>query len=534
MNDDVDEMGKARARVEALQRHLAKTATDTTECVETHSSWVVLSGEWVWKIKKPLDLGFLDYSTLALRRRYCEEEVRLNRRTAPELYVGVVALTRCADGVQPDGVGEALDYAVQMHRFPASALLATRLENGELEASHLDAVARHIADFHAAAASVETSAPWGRFAAVHEPVQQNFAQLRECLQENADVPAKDDLARLTRLERWSERTGQALAPVFAARRAAGRVRECHGDLHLANVVWLQDGPRLFDGIDFNPALRWTDVAADVAFLVMDLQARGRDDLAWGFLNAWVEWSGDHDALRVMRYYVVYRALVRAKVAAIRMEQTQGRERAAARDECGRYIQLAERASAPVAPVLFIAHGVSGSGKSVCAARLLAERAVIRVRADVERRRVAGLALDVRSSANPELQLYTPAMHARTYARLSAVGEAVIRAGWPVLLDATFLRRDGRDAMRALAKRCGVPCVIMACEAPVAVLRDRVARRLAQAADPSEADVNVLEGQLRTRQKLAADERAQAVIVDTSREIDWPAWLEAIDARCGWG
>ncbi|ATE62208.1 bifunctional aminoglycoside phosphotransferase/ATP-binding protein [Thauera sinica] len=491
-------------------------------CIETHISSVVLAGDFAYKLKKPLDLGFLDFSSLEKRRAACEEEVRLNRRTAPELYLDVVPVTGSVDAPRIGGDGEAIEYAVRMRRFAQSALLDDALEKGALPPELIDRLARHVAGFHAAAAVAAPGEGFGDAQAVHFPVQQNFVQLRERV-DDAELLAQADLA-----ERWSEAQFARLQPVFERRLAEGRVRECHGDLHLGNLILLEGEPRLFDGIEFSAGLRWIDVAADVAFLVMDLQRRGRPDLAARFLDAWLERSGDYDSLQVMRYYIAYRAMVRAKVAAIRLGQLGGEARAACLAECRAYVALAVAQAVPSRLFLAIASGVSGSGKTSQSQGLVEARGVIRVRADVERKRLFGLAPEDSSAAVPG-GIYGAEAGRRTYARLAELAAGVIGAGWPVLVDATFLRRAQRAAFAELSRRLQVPFAILAFDAPEAMLRARVAARSAQGGDASEADVAVLEAQLAQREPLAGDEPGAALPVDSAGAVSWPSLLPAFDA-----
>ena len=490
------------------------------ECIETHASWVLLAGEFAYKIKKPLDLGFLDYSTPARRRAMCEEEVRLNRRSAPEIYEDVVGVYG-GDDAHIGPVEGAPEFAVHMRRFDQSGLFAHLLAAGALGAQHMEAVALHVADFHAQAAVARPGEGFGTAEAVIFPVQQNFDQMRELVTDAAL------LERIGRLEAWSAGESCRLATTFDARLAAGFVRECHGDLHLANIVWLDGRARLFDGIEFNPQLRWSDVMADIAFLVMDCEARGRADLANGFLNTWLEACGDHEGLVLLSYYVVYRAMVRAKVAAIRMHQAGGDEAAACRDELARYLDYALARIPAGRPALWIASGPSGAGKSRNG-RVLVERCgAIRIRSDVERKRLAGLKAGERATAAVGEGLYGPEMTARTYARLREIVRAVVAAGRPALVDATFLRRAQRDEFRAPAADLCVSFALLAFDAPPEVLRARVAQRAAEGLDAADADVEVLEHQLATRELIGEDELA--VKIDTSGEVDWEAVLRRLDA-----
>jgi aminoglycoside phosphotransferase family enzyme/predicted kinase len=457
------------------------------EVVETHISWVLLAGDYAYKIKKPVVLPFLDYGSLDKRRAACAAELRLNRRHAPDLYLAVVDL---------DG-----EPAVQMRRFDEAGRLDHLCARGGLTPAHLSDLARAVAAFHAEAAVAPAGSRFGTPEQVLAPALENFEELRDLL------PA--EAARLARLEAWTRAEHGRRSDAFAARRASGRIRECHGDLHLGNLVLLGaasppgspapqggpgDGGRVvpFDAIEFNEDFRWIDTASEIAFTWVDLIDHGQPGLAAWLLNEWLVWSGDFEALAVLRFYAVYRALVRAKVAAI---QSHGGEAAG-------YLAMAETLGAPPPLTFAITCGVSGSGKTTATtARLLADptAATIRLRSDVERKRLHGLAPDAASGG----AIYTAEANERTYGRLLQLAEALLANGWPVIVDAAFLRRAERDRFRALAARRGIPFEIIACAAPVAALRQRLAAR---SGDASEATAAVMESQLAWFEPLADDER----------------------------
>ncbi len=604
-SDLPDAFGQAQTLLERLQRQPQAFghAAPSVERLQTHISWLLLVGEHVYKFKKPLKLEFLDFSTAALRRAACEEELRINRRTAPQLYLDVVAVVEDDAQSEAQGLGvcrtlgvesenaprrgqflpdspphsgamgqedgkkwaaaahsqptipksdrllgglrvlpaaeadarglQALEHAVHMRRFAQHDLLATMLAQGRLLPAHIDALARHVAQFHAAAAVAAPDSGWGSAAAVRAPVAECVQAVQTRVA--AALPALAPTVRA--LAQWCAAQGEALAPVFAARLQQGWVRECHGDLHLGNLVLLAGAPVLFDAIEFNPALRWTDVMADVAFLVMDLHAHGRADLGWRFLNAWLERTGDYAGLALLRYYCVYRALVRARVAGVRLAQlhaeagacageVQAQAQAQAQQEAAgevrRYVQLAARLSAPGPSWLGLAHGFSGAGKTTQSQALVA-RGVVRVRADVERKRLFGLAPEASSAAVPG-GIYTPEATLRTYARLAELARAVLQAGYPVLVDATL--QDGAQRARfiALAAELHVPWRILSFEAPPEVLRARITQRQRAGGDASEATLAVLERQLATAQPLSAHEEAHTLHLDTTQPIDWDAVL----------
>lgn len=477
--------------------------------IETHISWVLLTGTYAYKIKKPVDLGFLDFSTLERRRHFCEEELRLNRRLAPDIYLDVVPLTGSAESPRWSGAGPAIEYAVRMREFPQERRLDEVLARGGLCAGDIETLAETIAAFHAHAACAGPQDDYGTPAAVWQPVAHNFEQIRPLLHDAGD------LAALERLREWTIERHAALESVFAERKRAGRVRECHGDLHLANLVMMDGRIAAFDCLEFDPELRWIDVMSEVAFITMDLTDRARADLAARFLTSYLQASGDYDGLAVLKYYQIYRALVRAKVACIRARQSDD---AGAMAEARRYLALAERYTRRTATPLVITHGLSGSGKTTITADFADTLAAVRVRSDVERKRLFGFAPEERSGSPVGGGIYTSDASARTYRRLAQIARAVIDAGYAVVIDAAFLKRAQRDLFEQLARSMEVPYKILHADASPDALRRRVIERAAVGRDASEADLVVLEQQLRTAEPLTEDERAHAIVVRTDEVI----------------
>lgn len=481
------------------------------DVIETHISWVLLTGAFAYKLKKPVDLGFVDYSTLELRAHCCLEELRLNRRYAAEIYLDVVPITGTPESPLMGGQGPAIEFAVRMRQFPQSALISSKLAAGELTAERIDRLARRIGQFHDAADVAKSASPF----ATPEEIRQEAIENLDVLQELLPIEFQE---RLPSLRGWTEQSFERLKETFAARRHAGCVRECHGDLHLGNIIEWGGEFIPFDGIEFNPGFRWIDVLSDSAFVAMDLEDRGRPDFAHRFANAIFEWTGDYAGLSVWRWYLVYRALVRAKVAAIRMAQADSSSRDAlqgskagipwpAWEECLTYLQLAERYITPEPRRLFITHGVSGSGKTTGTNSLIDQTGTFRVRSDIERKRLFGLSPEDRSASAVGSGIYSSEATARTYDRLFDCATQILEANETALVDATFLTRGVRDRFRHLAARFRAEFQILQFTADENTLRQRIRDRQTAGHDASEATLEVLDRQLALVEPLADDERA---------------------------
>lgn len=462
--------------VETLARDLR------AQVMETHISWVLLAGDTAYKIKKPVRLPFVDYSSLKARLHFCEEELRLNRRLAPSLYLGITRITGTRARPELDGSGPVLEYAVRMCRFAPGALFSERLARSDLRSEEVDQLAGTIAAFHEAA---PRAGPDAGFATPESRRSAALAALDGLHHLAGPAPSRV-------LRNWLQAEAATLMPLWTARRAAGDVRECHGDLHLANVVSHKGQVLAFDCIEFNEALRWIDIVDDASFVVMDFCARSRPDFAFRFLNAWLDHTGDHGGMATLRFAVVYRALVRAQVEHLRCSGSE-----AAR----RYLATALAWTQPGQARLSIMHGLPGSGKTWSSQRLLEQEAAIRLRSDVERKRLFGLGMLENSRARG-LDLYGADTTARTYAQLFGLARTVLQAGYPVILDAAFLHRAEREEAHALARAMRVPFSIVHCEAPLPVLRQRL---LARRADASEATLAVLEQLRPGTEALEADE-----------------------------
>jgi len=497
---------------------------------ETHISWVLLTGQCAYKIKKAVNLGFLDFTTLPARRHFCEQELRLNRRLAPAIYLDVVAITGTVGKPVIGGGGPILEYAVRMREFPQDDLASRVLARGALTAAHIDALAADVAAFHG---RVEVARPDSSFGVPEDILGvalQNFAQI---LPLASDAPERADLDAL---HDWTQREFAACRPVFLQRRQDGFIRECHGDLHLGNIALVDGRITIFDCIEFNDHLRWIDVISEVAFVVMDLHDRGSAALAHRFLNAYLELTGDYAGLAVLRFYLAYRAMVRAMVTRLRVSQVEpGAAQAALLAEYRGYVALAKGYAEAPRPAIVITHGLAGCGKTTSSQALLELTGAVRVRSDVERKRMHGIGVLDRTGSGIASGLYAAEATRETYLRVRSAAHGIAAAGRIAIVDATFLQRWQRDLFRQLAADLGLPFVIVDFVAREATLRERIALRAEHGGDASDADLAVLEHQLRTQVPLAPDEQPFVVAHDAEvtldRARDVESWREVL-ARLG--
>ena len=490
------------------------------ELIETHISWVILTGEYAYKIKKPINLGFLDFSTLEKRLFCCNEELRLNSRLAADIYLDVVPISGTRKQPVLNTADEAIEYAIKMVQFPQQTQLDNMLANGELEMQHMDAIAQLVARFHANTEVAADDSSYGDPEHVYQPVAENFVQIRRHLHTN-----KYD-EQLAELEAWSIARFNTLRPVFEQRKRDGFIRECHGDMHLRNLIWLNDEPLAFDCLEFNPSLRWIDTLSEVAFLVMDLQDRKQPQLAQRFLNAYLEKSGDYPGMRVFNFYLAYRALVRAKVDAIRAGQ-QGvgeAERREAENEFYAYLELAQSYTQYIKPRLIITRGMSASGKSTLTQLLLDVTAAVRIRSDVERKRLFGIHAGADSKAEIDKGIYSVEAGKKTYEKLGLLAEAVLDAGITVIIDAAFLKYEQRKPFRELADKKGIAFIILEFTASADALRQRIKARTQ---DVSDADLSILEHQLATAKPVHESESSHLIEIDTETAFDAASLLEQI-------
>ena len=491
-------------------------AVDRVELIETHISWVFLAGERVYKVKKPVDLGFLDFTTLERRRFFCEEEVRLNRRLSHDVYLGVVELNG-RDAIRLGGTGPTVDVAVMMRRLPHDRMLDELVRRDAADPAMVEELGRIIARFHAAAPTGGEIDELGSLATVSANWSENFAQTAKLSPE-----VLPEEWRRT-LETWVQTFMAREAPRFAARVAAGRSRDCHGDLQAQHVCCTEQ-IQIFDCIEFNHRFRYGDVAGEIAFLAMDLDRLGRPDLALRFINAYLDASGDYDAVPLLDFYRAYRAFVRGKVLSFQIAE-RPETAAKARDRFALAVRYTERRDRPR---LLITTGVIGSGKSTVARQVAARLGAIVVRTDAVRKRLAGLALGERRRVGFGEGLYSPEMAARTYAEALSVATNLVSAGWPVIVDGAFSSAAQRGLARDAARQTGAEFGVLWCDAPDAVLAERLRKRALDPEEVSDAGPDLLPGH---RAHYESPDREPDVIrIDTTAGTDGAAG-RAVDDLC---
>jgi hypothetical protein len=509
----------SQSLIAALQNPaLFPHAVESFQLIETHISWVLLTGTYVYKFKKPVNFGFLDFTTLAARQHFCQEELRLNQRLTDDLYLEVIPITGTQDAPQLGGEGEVIEYALKMRQFPQSGLFSTLQANGELTTAHIDEMARQIARFHLSAPVVPADNELGSPDSVMAPVLQNFEQIRPLISEKAD------LLQLDALQAWAESSFSRLKSLLGQRKAEGFIRECHGDIHLGNITLIDNKVVIFDCIEFNEPFRMTDVYADIGFLAMDLEDRGLKSLSRRLISQYLELTGDYQGLELLNFYKAYRALVRAKVALFSLPaDADPVQRGATLRQYRNYANLAESYSAIPSRFLAITHGVSAVGKSHVAMRLVESLGAVRLRSDVERKR-----LFASSAAGAEL--YGAQASTATYESLHKLAGVILRAGFPAIIDATYLKKTQREAAAETAHATGVPFLILDCEAPQAVIAGWLAQRQAQNVDPSDATLEVIEAQQASREPLSKEEILHSKHVQTNQSSDLDSLIENIRQR----
>jgi uncharacterized protein len=468
---------------------------DAISIIQTHASAVLLTPDRVFKLKKPKDFGFFDFSTPALRRHFCGEEVRVNSRLAPHVYLGVAPVLEFSDGqirfgptYPPDEVpmpdstldgAYVVDYAVVMVRLPDEAMLEFRVSHGTADPSLLAEIAQFVAAFHAATQTDEHIASFGRLEVIRGNWEENFAQMKPYIGRTLDASTYD------RISGYICRFLDERAPLFASRVHDNRIRDCHGDLRLQHMYILDEANdptqrlAILDGIEFNKRFRYGDVASEIAFLAMELDAASRCDLSRAFVERYVAETGDEALLELLPFYACYRACVRGKVLSFQLDEpevSESQREVARLQAASLFAQAASYASGPTRPALLLVGGLMGVGKSTLALALQHELGWALFSSDALRKRLVHL-----DSAQPQADafgqgVYSQAWTARTYNALLLEASAALANGRSVLLDASFIRRTDRHAAAHVAAAYGANVMFVECVCPREVALERLAQR----------------------------------------------------------
>lgn len=480
--------------------------TEPIQLIQTHVSYVLLTGEYAYKVKKPVNFGFLDFSTLEKRQHFCQEELRLNQRGAAELYLEVIPLTQVGEQFQLGGTGEPIEYTVKMQQFPQEALFTELFDRGELTEQHLETLAAVLADFHRNAVTNDYIRSFGQVSQIRQAIDENYEQTESY------IGGPQTQQQFDETKQYTDRLFAEQEALFVDRVKQDWIRECHGDVHLRNIALWHDKILLFDCIEFNEPFRFVDTMFDIAYIIMDLDARQRSDLSNLFLNAYIEQMGDWEGLQVLPLYLSRQSYVRAKVTSFLLNDPTIPDvvkQESAQTAAG-YYHLAWQYTRPRQGRLILMAGLSGSGKSTVGRYLARKLGAVHLRSDAVRKHLAGVPLTERGSAD----LYTPEMSQKTYDRLLHLGTTLANQGYTVILDAKYDRQSLRTAAIAEANDKHLPIQIIHCTAPLEVLEQRLDDRTG---DISDATADLLPNQ--QMDPFNETERPYVTQVDTTQNLE---------------
>jgi len=454
--------------------------------IQTHTSWVFLTGKYCYKVKKPVNFGFLDYTTLSARRFFCTEEFRLNKQLSPDVYLDVLPITETRKGLALGGRGRIVDYCIRMHELPQASIMTEQLRRGGVTFAQVDEIAEQIARFHRTAERGPQVAQYGSSEIVRLNWDENFAQTMDFRGRTITYP------QFASIKRKVERFIRDKRHLFRHRREAGFVRKCHGDLHSKNV-FVGEQVRIFDCIEFNPRFSCSDTASEVAFMVMDLDFHGRHDLANFFVERYVVHARDPGLLRLLDFYLCYRAYVRGKVTSFNLNDKgiPAAEKCAARETARRYFRL----SASYADKLFRPNwlcgmvGLPGTGKTYVASRLAERMNAFHLLSDSIRKQITGLPVGTPTRPGEDKGIYRKEVSRKTYHELLRRARLYLSSGHPVIVDATFLYEDAREEVRELARRTGARLLFVFTDCPEKTVVSRLRRRPHEVS-LSDADISI--------------------------------------------
>ncbi len=503
--------------------------TQTIELLQTHISFVFLTGKYAYKVKKPMNFGFLDFSSLDKRLHFCQEEIRLNRRLCPDLYLDVRAITGekekfgFAKDIQDLRDQIVVEYAIQMLQFPQENLLINLFEQDKLTVEHVTEIGKQLAKFHQQADTNEHISSFGTIAAVQAVAEDNYEHTVKY------IGLAQTQTQFDQIRAYTQKFFTENAHLFSDRIAAHKVKECHGDVHLKNICVYNGNIQIFDCIEFNEPFRNSDVIYDAAFLLMDLQYRDRHDLANAFLNTYLEQTGDYTAVVLLPLYCSMRAYVRAKVTSFLLDDPNIPQTVKdnAREEASAYYKLAwQYTQQPQQGQIIIMSGLSGAGKSTVARNLAQKISAIHIRSDAVRKHLAGIDLMERGSE----EIYTSEMTAKTYGNLLEWGLLIANQGFNVILDAKYDRVALRAAVIEQAQAHNLPLHILYCTADSTVLQQRLGDRTVLNNDIADATADLIASQRAQFEALSEVEQLQAITIDTSQELNFDLLLEKVTSH----
>ncbi|BAB76486.1 AAA family ATPase [Anabaena sp. FACHB-709] len=479
--------------------------TEPIQLIQTHVSSVLLTGEYAYKLKKPVNFGFLDFSTLEKRQHFCQEELRLNQRGASELYLEILPISLVGEKYTLGGTGEAVEYVLKMRQFPQEGLFSELFAQGKLTESHLEELGKVVAQYHAKTETNDYIRSFGEVPQVQAAFDENYQQTEKYIGEPQTQLQFDET------KAYTERFFAEKQELFQRRIQNNYIRECHGDLHLRNICLWQEKILLFDCIEFNEPFRFVDVMFDVAYAVMDLDAQQRPDLSNAYLNTYLEQTGDWEGLEVLPIYLNRQSYVRAKVTSFLLDDPSvpATVKEEATKTASTYYKLAWEYTKPKQGKLILMSGLSGSGKSTTAKYLARQLGAIQIRSDAVRKHLGGISLWERGGDD----LYTPEMTQKTYARLLNLGIILANQGYTVILDAKYDKQNLRAEAIAQAEKHHLPLQIIHCTAPIEVIQERLIKRTGDIAD---ATVDLLSSQLQQTEPFTDKEKPYVQTWDTTQ------------------
>lgn len=480
---------------------------------QTHASFVLLTGDYAYKLKKSVNFGFLDFSTLAKRRHFLNEELRMNQAIAPDIYLEVLPITQAGDKFILGGMGEPREYVLKMNQFPQENLLIEMFERGTLTEAILEELGKVVAQFHTQTIANDYIRSFGEVEKIKAAIDENYNQSQKY------IGIAQTQKQYQETKQFTDTFFSEKKDLFKQRQDNDKIRECHGDLHLKNICFWHNKIQLFDRIEFNESFRFVDVMYDVAFTVMDLDVRKRKDFSNIFLNTYLEQTGDWEGLQVLPLYLSRQAYVRAKVNSLLIDDPaiSEEDKQVAIQTAADYYRLAWEYTKTSKGQLILMSGLSGSGKTTVAKQLAKQINAIHLRSDAVRKHLAGISL---SQRGPD-ELYTPQMSQKTYDRLLELAKMLVRQGFSVILDAKYDRQKWRESAIASARSNSIPLRIVYCSAPIEVLRDRISQRTK---DISDATPDLLVHQQATAEPFSEQEQAYVTTIDTSD----PDWISQLD------